>query len=225
MCGRFALDIELDALISEFVAQENRIPDWAPHWNIAPTSTIPIVIDRADGDALVRTIGPARWSLTPSWSDTLELKYPTFNARSESAAEKPTFRNAVKHHRCLIPATAYFEWHTVGGEKTPHVIRPTVGSFFAFAGLYSVWTGGHTPVVTATMLTAEATEELSWLHPRRPMALPRDAWANWLNPQEVGTQDLIDEAVSSSMQHMAHMECYPVAPLRGDGPELLAPAG
>ena len=223
MCGRFALDLELDGLISEFVAQEHRIPDWAPHWNIAPTSTIPIDIDRADGDTSVRTIGPARWSLTPSWSNTLELKYPTFNARSESAAQKPTFRDAVKHHRCLIPATAYFEWHTEGTKKTPHAITPTNDSIFAFAGLYSVWSGGETPVVTATMLTADATAELSWLHPRRPMALPRELWATWLNPHEVGTQELIDEAVSASVHHMAHMQYHPVAPLRGDGPELLTP--
>jgi putative SOS response-associated peptidase YedK len=225
VCGRFALDIELDDLISEFVANEHRIPDWAPHWNMAPTATIPIVIDRAGGDAPLRTIGPARWSLTPSWSPTLELKYPTFNARSESAAEKPTFKDAVTHHRALIPATAYYEWHTDGSVKTPYAIRPANASLFAFAGLYSVWSAGEVAVVTATMLTADATDELSWLHPRRPMALPQKMWNTWLDPRLSGTHELLNDAVASSRAHMAHVEYYRVAPLKGDGPELLAPAG
>jgi len=225
VCGRFVLDLELDELISEFVAQEHRIPDWAPHWNIAPTATIPIVVDRADGEGTLRTIGPARWSLTPSWSDTLEVKYPTFNARSESAAEKPTFRDAVKRHRALIPATAYYEWHREGGLKTPYALRPAHDAVFAFAGLYSIWSAGDTTIVTATMLTADATPELSWLHPRRPLALPREMWDTWLNPRVVGTQSLLSDAAESSLGHMAHLECYRVAPLEGNGPELLAPVG
>jgi putative SOS response-associated peptidase YedK len=125
MCGRFSLDLDADALVQEFVAHHNRFPEWAPSWNIAPTSTIPIVLQRAVG---VTEIGPARWSLIPSWSKELISQYPTFNARSETAAQKPTFREAVKHHRCLVPVSGYYEWVTVAGTKTPHYIHdPQIG--------------------------------------------------------------------------------------------------
>ena len=221
MCGRFALDQSLDELIVQFLVDHNRLPEWAPRWNIAPTTTIPVLIDSSEG----RSLGPARWSLTPSWSDTLETPYPTFNARSETAATKPTFRQAVAHHRALIPATAYYEWHTAEGVKTPHVIRPEDHSLFAFAGLYSVWTKDETPVVTATILTMDAPTEVSWIHPRSPVALPRDEWQWWLDPSEKGDQDFIDRAVALSTQVFSSVEAYPVAPLRGDGPELLAPRG
>lgn len=221
MCGRFALDQELDDLISSFVIQHNRFPDWAPRWNIAPTTMVPLIIDSSDG----RSLGPARWSLTPSWSDTLETPYPTFNARSETAASKPTFRGAVARHRGLIPATAYYEWHTEDGVKTPHVIRPSDGSLFAFAGLYSIWTKGDTPVVTATILTRDAPEPLSQIHPRSPVPLPQDAWEWWLDSGQTGDDTMLHSAVEASETVLAASEAYPVAPLRGDGPELLKPLG
>ena len=219
MCGRFALDQELDDLISAFVVEHNRFPDWAPRWNIAPTTMVPLIIDSADG----RSLGPARWSLTPSWSDTLDSPYPTFNARSETAATKPTFRTAVARHRGIVPATAYYEWRSAEGIKTPHVIRPADGSLFAFAGLYSIWAKGDQPVVTATILTRDAPESLSWIHPRSPVPLPRDAWAWWLDPERVGDESLVSRAVGASQSLLESATAYPVAPLRGDGPELLRP--
>jgi putative SOS response-associated peptidase YedK len=219
MCGRFAVDQKLDELIVEFLAAHNRFPDWVPKWNIAPTTTIPVVIDSAEG----RSLGPARWSLTPSWSDTLDTPYPTFNARIETAATKPTFRQTVAHHRALIPATAYYEWHTDGGVKTPHVIRPKDHSLFAFAGLYSVWAKGEQPVVTVTILTTDAADSVAWIHPRSPVALPRDSWSWWLDHETRGDQSLVDKAVEHSGEVFSHIEAYPVAPLRGDGPQLLSP--
>jgi putative SOS response-associated peptidase YedK len=223
MCGRFALDRELDQLIGEFVVDQHHFPSWAPRWNIAPTATIPIVTSHQDSDGPVRTLGPARWSLTPSWSPTLELSYPTFNARSESVAEKRTFRDAVAHHRALIPATAYYEWHTEGTTKTPYAIRPADDGSLAFAGLYSVWTEQTTTTVTTTLLTADATEPLAWLHPRRPLALPRSFWSTWLDPETTGDTTLVAAAVDASRAHMSSLGAYPVNPLRGDGPELLEP--
>ena len=219
MCGRFALDQKLDDLISTFVVEHHRFPDWAPRWNIAPTTTVPLIIDSADG----RSLGPARWSLTPAWSDTLDTPYPTFNARSETAATKPTFRGAVARHRGIIPATAYYEWRTAEAVKTPHVIHPADGSLFAFAGLYSIWAKGDQPVVTATILTRDAPESLSWIHPRSPVPLPRDAWEWWLDPERVGDESLVSRAVDASQSLLEDATAYPVAPLRGDGPELLRP--
>lgn len=224
VCGRFALDLETDQLIDAFVIDHNRFPDWAPRWNIAPTTIVPLVIDTSDNGSTSRVLGPARWSLTPSWSTTLELKYPTFNARAESALEKPTFRESVAHHRGLIPATAYYEWRTEDGVKIPYAIRPSDGEPFAFAALYSTWGVGPERTVTATILTRDAPEHISWIHPRCPVPLSAERWQWWLDPQTLGTQQMLDEAVVASEDPVTNATAYPVAPLRGDGPELLQPA-
>lgn len=221
MCGRFALDAPLDRLIETFVVTHNRFPDWAPRWNIAPTTTIPLVIDTA-ADTRTRILGPARWSLTPSWSETLQTPYPTFNARSETAATKPTFRSAVKHSRGLIPASGYFEWHTDGRTKTPHYIAPADG-LFAFAALYSTWGSGAETTVTATVLTMDAPPQLMAIHPRSPVALPRDLWDGWLDPTVVGDDTLVQAAVARSAEVYRSVTEHVVRPLHGDSPDLIAP--
>lgn len=221
MCGRFALDAPLDALIETFVVTHHRFPDWAPRWNIAPTTMVPLIVDTT-AETKTRIIGPARWSLTPSWSDTLETKYPTFNARSETAATKPTFRDGVKNYRGIIPASGYFEWHTEGRIKTPHYIAPTDG-LFAFAALYSTWGSGANTTVTATILTMDAPAQLLAIHPRSPVALPRDSWDQWLDPAVVGDNALVQAAVAQSAEVFRSVTEHVVRPLHGDSPDLISP--
>ena len=120
--------------MAEFVAQTNRFPEWFPRWNIAPTTTISIVVTTESGE---RVVGPARWSLVPAWSKELTLKFPTFNARSETAAEKPTFRGSVNSHRCIVPISAYYEWTSISGSKAPHLIHRPDWPLVGLAGLYS----------------------------------------------------------------------------------------
>lgn len=225
MCGRYALGVVDDELVDFFQVTSTRLQDWEPSWNIAPTSTIPIVIERAvDSHPAERVLGPARWSLTPSWSDTLETPYPTFNARSESVAEKPTFRRAFAHTRALIPASGYFEWQTNGRVKTPHYIYPTQGRLFAFAGLYSLWGVGDQRVVTATMLTREAPRHLESIHHRAPVALPEDLWSHWLDPGTTADSHLVDTVVDASEDILSGAGFHPVLPLRGDSADLTRPA-
>ncbi len=223
MCGRYALDAPIETVAQVFEVTHNRFPDWTPRWNIAPTSTVPLIIDtgKAGGS---RSLGPARWSLTPSWSDTLDTPYPTFNARSETAAEKPTFRDAVKKYRGIIPASGYFEWHTEGRTKTPHYIYPEEG-LFAFAALYSIWGTAENTTVTATILTTEAPPALSWIHPRSPVALPPSEWSPWLDPETIGTSALVQQAVEASATVFSSVREHTVRPLHGDSPDLIAPAG
>jgi len=224
MCGRFALDQELDDLIREFVVSENRFPEWHPSWNISPTSTIPIVIEREGG---ARELEPARWSLTPRWSKELSLKYPTFNARSETATEKPTFRESAKKHRCLIPASGYFEWVTNGATKTPYFISLANQHVFAFAGLYSWWTNPETGQVTATttILTKDSTGSLSDLHDRMPVLVPPDAYDQWLDPGVLDGDRVISEMAFATDRLVQHYEHHIVNPLRGDGPHLIEAPG
>ena len=222
MCGRYALGTPLEQVAEIFDVSHNRFPEWTPRWNIAPTSTIPLIID-TDSAGGSRTLGPARWSLTPSWSDTLDTPYPTFNARSETAATKPTFRESVKKYRGIIPASGYFEWHTEGRVKIPHYIYPDTG-LFAFAALYSIWGSADTTTVTATILTTDAPPALSWIHPRSPVALPPTEWSRWLDPNTVGTDALVQQVVTASATVFATAHEHRVRPLQGDSADLIRPA-
>lgn len=224
MCGRFALDSSLDELIAHYAVVNNRLPDWAPHWNIAPTTTIPLVIDVVEGDEIQRTLGPARWWLTPAWSETLDTPYPTFNARSESVSTKASFRHSLVHHRGVVPATGYFEWKTEGSTKTPHYIHESDDSLMSFAALYSTWRGGENPVVTVTILTHLAPENVAHIHPRAPLRLATEEISGWLDPRQPISQDRVNELTESSRARGLALDSYPVNALRGDGPELLAPA-
>jgi len=219
MCGRFALDQTTDALIAEFVASTNRFPLWAPRWNIAPTSTIPIVVTNDDGE---RIVGPARWSLVPPWSTELTLKYPTFNARSETAAEKPTFRGSVNKFRCIVPISGYYEWTSMGGTKQPHFVYRPGQAVVGLAGLYSWWTNPASGemIATATILTREGAGVLAEVHDRMPIALEPDDQDRWLSRDHSDGGSIISDVSETAARNANSWDHYEVAPLRGDGPEL-----
>jgi putative SOS response-associated peptidase YedK len=225
MCGRFALNAKVDELIATFVADGGDYADWEPRWNIHPTETIPIVVESTKTE-LPRMVVPARWSLVPRWSKELTLKYPTFNARSETVADKPTFRASVGSQRAIIPASGYYEWHTLGTVKTPHYLFPADG-LLAFAALYSWWraegdTNGSWRLTT-TMLTMDSVPALAGIHDRNPVMLPREWWDDWLSPETHGDQAFVNAAVAASIPVAEALQHHPVAPLRNDGPQLIVP--
>ncbi|MEX2441026.1 MAG: SOS response-associated peptidase, partial [Pontimonas sp.] len=224
MCGRYALAVGGDQLEDWFGAEVSRLQQWVPSWNIAPTTTIPVVIERVVGaHTAERIVGSARWSLTPAWSDTLETPYPTFNARSETVASKPTFRRALAHSRALIPASGYFEWQSHGARKIPHYIYPADDTLFAFAAIYSLWGLGDRQTVTTTVLTREAPHSLRGIHPRSPVPLPTDQWSRWLDPHSTAGAPLVEEMVRHSDDILARAQSHPVRRLRGDSPTLIEP--
>lgn len=170
-----------------------------PSWNIAPTQSMLVAAD--DTRAPGRVLATARWSLVPRWSRTDRLTWPTFNARAESAAEKPTYRDAVRHARCVVPVDGYYEWQPAAADSAPHLIpaapdpaapgrrrRPSRtarapwhvhradGTPLLLAGLYSWWCPApDTPwTLTATILTTQADASLAWLHPRQPLPIASD---------------------------------------------------
>jgi putative SOS response-associated peptidase YedK len=223
---------ETNELIEEFVAQGGDFRDWKPGYNFAPTETIPVLIHSAKGDGdTVRRLEPARWSLVPSWSKELKLKFPTFNARSEDIATKATWKGPLKAHRALIPATGYYEWQTFAdGKKTPHFIHNPDGQPLALAGLYSWWPNHALSeddpnywTLTASILTSDAVDELLHIHDRNPVPLPDAWWDRWLDPEVEGTQELVDEAVQAALPIASNLEVYEVAPIkfRSDGPQLI----
>jgi len=224
MCGRFAVDSQINELIEEFVADGGSVHDWAPNFNIAPTDPVPVVLERATDGTLERSIELGRWSIVPSWSKELKTKFPTFNARSETVAEKASFKSSVINKRALIPARGYYEWHTEGKVKTPHFIGPAEGHV-AFAGLYSWWRANPESewMLTATILTMPTVPELASIHDRNPVMLPRDWWDDWLNPALAGDQSFVDAAVAAAVPVAAGLDFYEVGPVRDNSPGLIEP--
>ena len=186
MCGRFELNISKEKLIETFAVSSWQLPSYRQHYNIPPGTTIPIIRQAADN----RILDGAHWGLIPSWSKDRKIAYHTFNARSETVAEKPSFRHAYKHSRCLIPATAYYEWqkleedpHTATNKsKQPYWIGRKDREAFAMAGLYENWTDTETGelVESCTIITRESYPEISHIHPRMPVILPNEYYQLWL---------------------------------------------
>lgn len=226
MCGRFVQDDDLNTLLVNYALDYHRFPDYQPHWNLAPTQTIGLIrAVPSESDSVARVIGPARWSLIPPWEKSLTLPYSTFNARAEKVGTTRTFRGALARHRALIPAGGYYEWVAVNGNKTPHFITSATDTPLAFAALYSWWQGetDSTPLCTATILTTDAPSSLSWIHSRIPVFVPPDEWETWLDPHTAGTQETVDDLIAQQSAYTANFRAHPVGPLRGDGPDLVAP--
>lgn len=242
MCGRYANTKSGEELGRYFEADEVDAVALPASWNIAPTQHVPVVVDRlskTDPDEVPpsRLVTTGRWSLVPRWATELTSKYPTFNARSETVSEKATFKGALVRSRAILPADGYYEWHTVTGAdgkpvKTPHWIHDPVETELCFAGLYSWW---RPPVadgqpaaewmLTVTMLTRAASGPAASIHDRAPVMLPREVVDEWLDPTVEGDQSLVDAMVAESEQVLERLELHAVAPLRGDGPQLIEPVG
>ncbi len=231
MCGRYVIARAVGDLVSMFdvMAAGDNLP--GPAWNIKPTTRVPVVLESAKGeDEPVRRLEAGRWSLTPSYSKELKTKFATFNARSETAAEKATFRGSVKSKRAILPADFYYEWHTQGKTKTPYAIHSPGDEILAFAGLYTWWPDKSLPedhedywTLTTTILTRAAVGEVSQLHDRTPVTLPPSFWDEWLDAGQDGDQALVDAAVAAATPVAAALQFHQVGPLKGDGPELVEP--
>lgn len=176
MCGRYALAVQPEDVEAEF--SMIRIEWFPPRYNIAPTQ--PILIVR--GERGERRPALVRWGLIPSWTKDLSAMPLLFNARSETAAEKPAFRGAYRHRRCLIPATGFYEWRKdANGKKQPFYLQPARGGIIAFAGLWDEWADDKGNIIdTATILTTAANRELAPIHERMPVVVPREQYDLWL---------------------------------------------
>jgi putative SOS response-associated peptidase YedK len=178
MCGRYQNSISAEELIAVFqVVREFDIGK--PRYNIAPTQPVVTVRQTDEG----RIAEWRRWGLVPSWSKDPKAGPPLINARAETAAEKPPFRAAIKTGRCLVPASGFYEWETVGREKLPWHIRSASGEPLAFAGLYEHWGEGAAAIESCAILTTSANAVMAELSDRMPVILPRDVWDVWLDAQ------------------------------------------
>lgn len=172
------------------------VPDLTPRYNIAPTQQVPGVVSTSSG----REFAMFQWGLVPSWSKDPQSGSKLINARSETVAEKPSFRSAFKNRRCLIPADGFYEWKGEKGSKQPYYIT-TDRHPFAFAGIWETWEGPEGLIQSCSILTTSANELLSQIHDRMPVILKHDEYDTWLDieaPPQVLTA-LLDQFPTSQM--------------------------
>jgi putative SOS response-associated peptidase YedK len=188
MCGRYTLSAPGDVLSEVFDVTAPQ--GLSPRYNIAPTQEAAVV--RVTEPGAGRSCDLLRWGLVPFWAKDPGIGNKMINARAETAAEKPAFRNSFKKMRCLVPADGFYEWKKQDGAKQPYWIHLTDGRPFAFAGLWSHWDKDKEaePLTTYTLLTTDAHERIAEVHHRMPVILRREVWDVWLDPQMQGTEEL-----------------------------------
>jgi len=196
MCGRYALNISGDDLALEYNANNPDSFYVASNWNISPTTTIPFINERKNG-SVTRAINLASWGLIPSWAKDSSRQVNAINARVETISEKPTFREAFKSRRCLVPVTGYYEWATELGQyrpKQPFFISNNESKTLAIAGIYEEWINpeSNQSLTTAAIITRSAVGVVAPIHNRMPVILPRQLWDIWLNPDQLSKSEVED---------------------------------
>ena len=230
MCGRFVIARERDDLAELFEIENLEISTSIVSFNIAPTQAVPIVVEREIDGMPSRELHPARWGLLPSFAKDLSGP-PLFNARIETALEKPSFKEATLHKRCVIPASGYFEWTKT--DKTPLYIHPPEG-MLGFAGIYWWWRDPQKAqsdpsrwVLTCSMLTKDSAPSLAEIHDRNPVMLSPDSLAAWMAPDFETTPELLFALSRESDMVADELEFYEVSKavgsVRNNSPELILP--
>jgi putative SOS response-associated peptidase YedK len=188
MCGRYKLVTDAHALLERFVVENVRfdISALRPRYNIAPSQDVPIIRQAGAG----REMAWARWGLVPAWSKEPRTKYSTINARRETVADRPAYRNAFRHRRCLVPADGFYEWQHRGTRIPYHICMPD-RSVFAFAGLWERWERSDIAFDSCTIIVTKANELMRPIHDRMPIILdPRDD-DRWLDPRTSDQTELM----------------------------------
>ena len=217
MCGRYSLII---ADLGELARRFEFYGDWLAFesmYNVAPTHDVLTVVG---GDG--RRAGYMRWGLIPRWAKDMKTGSRMINARAETVAEKPAFRDALRRRRCLILADGFYEWQRNGEERRPMRVVMRSGEPFAFAGIWSVWkdTDGNR-IPTCAIITTTANDALRPIHDRMPVVLPREEEGFWLDP---AVED--PEAITSVLRPAANdaMKAFEVSTLvnkvANNGPEV-----
>lgn len=180
MCGRYTLTADAESIQLAFNLEP--VEGWAaPRFNIAPSQEVAVVTDRDP-----RKLSFMKWGLAPSWAKDPKIGNRMINARSETAAEKPSFRTAFKRRRCLIPADGYYEWAKQGKRKRPMYIQHADRDLFAFAGLWESWKQKNGDWLhTCAILTAEANDKVRPIHHRMTVILEPEDYDLWLAPREL----------------------------------------
>lgn len=221
MCGRISIATRPDEMVDLFhdVKRRDRLETLGtPKYNIGPTINLPAIRTEDEGDAWALL----RWGLIPRWAKDLKAGYKTINARAETVAEKPAFRDAYRRRRCLLPISSFYEWRKTPSGKQPFAIRIQDEEMFTLAGLWEEWTSPDGEVIeSCTVVTTEANALMSGIHDRMPVIVDKDERDVWLRA---------DPATAAHVMRPydpGRMEAYKVSTfvsnVRNEGPECIAP--
>ncbi len=221
MCGRFTSKANPEEIKKEFKVGKLNPTLFEPRYNIAPTKIIPAVLE-TEGERIVNAL---RWGLIPSWAKDGKIGSKMINARAETLAEKPSFRNAFRSRRCIIPASGFYEWAKKGtGAKQPFYFYLKDKEVFGFAGLWEEWLDKESGelVETCTIITTEANEILEPVHDRMPVILKPAEYDLWLDEKEKDTERLQKLLVPYPSNEMgSHAVSKAVNSPAYDSPELI----
>jgi putative SOS response-associated peptidase YedK len=222
VCGRYASTLPPPRLAAHFGATIRETLA-EPSWNVAPTHPVHAILE-AEGE---RRLDVLRWGLVPSWSNDTRRAARMINARAETLATKPAYREAFERRRCIIPADGFYEWRRRDHEaKQPYYVRRADGDPMAFAGLGAIWrTPDDGRLRTCSIVTTKANDTIAPLHDRMPVILPSSAWDTWLDP---ANQDTVRLARLLVPVPAGLLTAHPVSNLvngvRNNGPELVVEA-
>jgi len=187
MCGRYQIKKPPHVLEAEFSVTKIQL-NLEPRWNVAPTQSAPVISFTPSG----RQLAMMRWGLIPRWAKSKADGAKCINARSETVATAPSFRDALKQRRCLVPADGFIEWRAEGKVKQPYLFEMKDGAVFAFAGLWEQWTSPEGEAVESfTIITGPPNELTATIHDRMPVILPADQYAPWLDAEGVPVADVL----------------------------------
>jgi putative SOS response-associated peptidase YedK len=224
-------------LVADLEAEADANLELRASWNVAPTSDVPIVLERLVEGRPRRQVHVAKWGLVPRWAKDPSVGVRSFNARSETVLEKPTFRTAVRSRRCGVPVEGYYEWKKLpDGTKQPYFVHAPDGSLTTFAGLYEWWkdpakADGDSGqwLLSCSILTMASPPdgELAALHDRLPVPLTREGLAEWLNPAAEDPAAVLGAVLADAPGVAAGWQLDPVGAavgnVRNDSPELTVP--
>lgn len=221
MCGRYVVAYDPDTLISGFSVL--RAPPFPKRWNVAPQSMVPVVRQTKDGERVAEIM---RWGLLPHWAKDPKLANKLNNARAEGVFDKPSFRQAARRRRCLLPASGFYEWQATPTGKQPWYISPMAARPFAMAGLFEAWRPDEDSewLLTCCVITTEPNTLMAPIHDRMPVMLDESDWARWL-AREVQDPEALRDLLRPC--DPATMQAWPVsrAVNRGsaEGEDLVTP--
>lgn len=222
MCGRYVLKRkDLEALLAQLGVKDPR--EFVSRYNIAPTTVVPAIRPRRETPG--REAVALQWGLVPFWSKDAAGGARLANARAEGIAAKPSFREPFRRRRCLVPASGFYEWQTIGKLKFPWYFERRDGSPFVFAGVWDHWRAPDGGVLeTFSLITTTPNDIVARVHDRMPVILPDAAWDAWLDPSledPARLEPLLVPLPGGTMQ------ATPVSPrmnnVRHEGPECIAP--
>jgi putative SOS response-associated peptidase YedK len=176
MCGRYSLNATPKQLVEHFALDE--CIDFAPRYNIPPGTDIPVIRQSPEGERVLHLL---RWGLVPHWAKDASIGAKLNNARGETVAGKPSFRDAFQRRRCLIPASGFYEWQARDDGKQPYYVSLASGAPMALGGLWESWRAADGSILrTACIITTAPNETMAPIHDRMPVIVAREHWKDWL---------------------------------------------